>query len=138
MTTQYFTIDSCTNKSKKNFKDYYVYVNDDRLFHQSEDGLVGELFLKEKEDVLSSGLIMLSKENCVNSDSYTNLMSKKLEKFKMNAPIEKVKVVPKSNKYTIEDVETALNVAYDECGLVLDFIKETDNYMILYLKEKEI
>ena len=56
----------------------------------------------------------------------------------MNNFCKKVKVIPKSNFHTREDIETALDEAYDENGYVLDFMKETDKYVILYLKEKEI
>lgn len=50
----------------------------------------------------------------------------------------KVKVIPKSNTYTREDIETALDEAYNETGCILDFMKETDKYIVLYLKEKDI
>lgn len=49
----------------------------------------------------------------------------------------RVRVVPKS-KYTREDIEKTLDEAYEEYNYVLDFIKETDEYVILYLKEKEM
>lgn len=54
-----------------------------------------------------------------------------------NAP-KLVRVVSKSEKYTRADVETALNMAYDAENLVLDFKKEDDDYVYLYLKEKSI
>lgn len=57
---------------------------------------------------------------------------------KMNENYTKVKVVPKSEKYTRDDIETALAEAYEENGYVLDFMRETDKYIILYLKEKDL
>lgn len=51
---------------------------------------------------------------------------------------EKVRVVMKSDKYTRQDIETALDTAYDELGYILDFMKETDKYVVLYLKEKDV
>lgn len=64
--------------------------------------------------------------------------SKGKEKKNMTATMKKVKVVPKSEKYTRNDIEQALNEAYDDYGYVLDFIKEDENYVYIYLKEKEI
>lgn len=55
----------------------------------------------------------------------------------MNEDSMKVKVVPKS-KYTREDIEKALDEAYEDYSYILDFMKETDEYIVLYLKEKEI
>lgn len=51
---------------------------------------------------------------------------------------ENVKVIPKSEKYNRADLEAALGQAYEETGLILDFMKETDKYIILYLKEKDV
>lgn len=73
----------------------------------------------------------------VNEKSSTTA-SKSKEKKTMTATMKKVKVVPKSEKYTRNDIEQALNEAYDDYGYVLDFIKEDDNYVYIYLKEKEI
>lgn len=64
------------------------------------------------------------------------ILRAKKEKEEMNNS-DKVKVVPKSEKYTSQDIETALSNAYEDYGLILDFIKETNDYMILYLKERE-
>lgn len=49
-----------------------------------------------------------------------------------------VRVVMKSDKYTRTDMETALSEAYENENLVLDFKKEDDGYIYLYLKEKPI
>lgn len=56
----------------------------------------------------------------------------------MEKDFMKVRVVPKSDKYTREDIECALDRAYEDSNYVLDFMKETDKYVILYLKEKDI
>lgn len=56
----------------------------------------------------------------------------------MNKCSEKVRVVMKSDKYIRQDIETALDTAYEELGYVLDFMKETDKYVVLYLKEKDV
>lgn len=70
--------------------------------------------------------------------SFFGKSASKSKEKKMTATMKKVKVVPKSEKYTRNDIEQALNEAYDDYGYVLDFIKEDDNYVYIYLKEKEI
>lgn len=57
---------------------------------------------------------------------------------KMTTTMKKVKVIPKSEKYTRQDLEQALNEVYDDYGYVLDFMKEDKNYVVLYLKEREV
>lgn len=57
---------------------------------------------------------------------------------KMTTTMKKVKVIPKSEKYTRQELEQALNEVYDDYGYVLDFIKEDENYIVLYLKEREV
>lgn len=49
-----------------------------------------------------------------------------------------VRVIMKSDKYTRADIETALTTAYENENLVLDFRKEDDQYVYLYLKDKPI
>lgn len=72
------------------------------------------------------------------TENFNKTASKSKEKKKMTATMKKVKVVPKSEKYTRNDIEQALNEAYDDYGYVLDFIKEDDNYVYIYLKENNI
>lgn len=72
------------------------------------------------------------------TENFNKTASKSKEKKKMTATMKKVKVVTKSEKYTRNDIEQALNEAYDDYRYVLDFIKEDKNYVYIYLKEKEI
>lgn len=55
---------------------------------------------------------------------------------KTDATMRKVRVVPQS-KYVGLDIERALSEAYDDYGYVLDFMKEDNNYVVLYLKERD-
>lgn len=67
----YFLTENCKNPDNKNYVEYYVYDNDsDRLFFHliNKSGL--EIVGKEKEDILVSPQIMLSEENCIDSDFY--------------------------------------------------------------------
>lgn len=50
--------------------------------------------------------------------------------------MRKVRVIPQS-KYVGLDIERALSEAYDDYGYVLDFMKEDNNYVVLYLKERD-
>lgn len=57
---------------------------------------------------------------------------------KMTTTMKKVKVIPKSEKYTRQDLEQALNEVYDDYGYILDFMKEYKKYVVLYLKERDV
>lgn len=57
----------------------------------------------------------------------------------MAKKICKVRVIPKSNYLTTNDIETALNEAYILDGLVLNYMVKTDpDYVVLYLKQPKI
>lgn len=56
----------------------------------------------------------------------------------MTTTMKKVKVIPKSEKYTRQDLEQALNEVYDDYGYILDFMKEYKKYVVLYLKERDV
>lgn len=85
-----------------------------------------------------------NKDHCAEDESYGFEDEKKMkdslrkEKKDMTATMKRVKVVPKSDKYTRDDIEQALNEAYDDYGYVLDFIREDGNYVYIYFKEKDI
>lgn len=75
---------------------------------------------------------------CIDTRTAVDKILKAIKEKKEMSNSDKVKVIPKSEKYTSQDIETALSNAYEDYGLVLDFIKETNDYMILYLKEREL
>lgn len=51
---------------------------------------------------------------------------------------KKVKVIPKSKEDLEQFLEDVLAEAYEENSYVLDFIKNTEDYVVIYLKEKEV
>lgn len=89
---------------------------------------VDELSINEKKQIVNSIKIL--------KDKYTQKKCKK--ENDMPPTMNKVKVVPKSEKHTRTDIERALNDAYDDYGYVLDFKKEDDEYVYLYFKEKDL
>lgn len=48
-----------------------------------------------------------------------------------------VKVVPASDKYERQDIETAVNEAYDDGYKIVDEIHK-GNYIYLYFKQEEV
>lgn len=68
----YFLTEDCKNFDNKNYIEYYVYDNDsDRLFFHLQNNSGLEIIGKEKEDILVKPQIMLSEENCADSDFYS-------------------------------------------------------------------
>lgn len=57
------------NSDNKNYTEYYIYDNkSDRLFFHLVNNSGLEVIGKEKEDILVKLQIILSEENCVDSD----------------------------------------------------------------------
>lgn len=68
----YFLTEDCKNSDNKNYIEYYIYDNNsDRLFFHLQNSSGLEIIGKEKEGILVKPQIMLSKENCVDSDFYS-------------------------------------------------------------------
>lgn len=104
-----------------------------------------ELSINEKRQIINSIKIIKSKYSKLDSSNIVKIKnnsecncynSKKEEN--MPPTMNKVKVVPKSDKYTRKDIEQALNEAHDGYNYVLDFKKEDDEYVYLYFKERDL
>lgn len=124
----------------------YIYIKTNNYIwcYDRNTGTVGvfnsEPQIEKRFSELQLKKVIMKKivERIKNKPIENELVEKSMEENKMNDPCKKVKVVPKSNSYIRNDIETALAEAYEETGYVLDFVKETDKYVILYLKEKEL
>lgn len=136
---------TCQDLSKNKLVDsYYVVDGKDIVVVQDGrayvlDDATKDLFLSKidrytligKEKVKDPLLYKKAYDASKNYD-YTEYMSSKFKEKLMN----RVRVIPKSD-YERDDIETALNDAYDDYGYVLDKILESENYIVLYLKNPD-
>lgn len=128
----FYTAQSFYDKKKPVF-DYYV-VDKSNVIHVIK-GNATLLNSEAKKDFLN----VIDKFNLIKADDVENPLDykKTLPLYKENN-MNKVKVITRSYNYEREDIETALNTAYDDYGYVLDKMIANDDYIILYLKEEPV
>lgn len=136
---------TCQDLSKNKLVDsYYVVDGKDIVVVQDGrayvlDDATKDLFLSKidrytligKEKVKDPLLYKNAYDASKNYD-YTEYMGSKFKEKLMN----RVRVIPKSD-YERDDIETALNDAYDDYGYILDKMIESENYIVLYLKKPD-
>lgn len=132
------------DKNSNDFTFYLIHdLNTDKFYQIDELYLVCYEMKNFNKNALMNYILV--SDHRVKDKDLAKKMLKKLKENNKHKDVEEkkmsygsVKVVPKSAKYTRDDIEKVLSEAYENENLVLDFKKEDDEYVYLYLRERKI